>query len=163
MSAVPQVLPGINGGCYKNTGTYGTPVWADQTSVKNAKLAFPWDFVEALSRQYPVKLYAKSLIDVPVEIVMRADPADAIYAAWVAASFGRTTVLDLMVLNSKITTQGCVGIRGEYLLSLTGEPQEENGTVYSTFELKPALTANGVPQWVTMGASSTPAFTAITY
>lgn len=163
MASVAQVMPGIFAGCYKNGGTYGSPTWADQTSVKNLKIGFPWDFVDAMSRQYPVKVYAKTFLDIPVQAVLRTDPADAILAAWVAAAFSRTTTFDLLIINSKLATQGAYGIRGEFLLSLADEPQEESGSIYTTFDLKPTLTGNGIPQWVTMGASSTPAFTAFSF
>jgi hypothetical protein len=79
----------------------------------------------------------------------------------VDAHWSRTTVLDLLVLNSKITTEGARGIRGEFLVSLTDEPQEIDGIVFSTFELKPTYSANGYPKSVVMGASSTPTFSTI--
>lgn len=162
MSAAAQILPGINGGCYLNGGTYGSPTWADQTSVKSVKPTSPWAFAETVSRATPLKLYAKTLADLALQVMMRADPADTIYAAWVAAHWSRTLVLDLLVINSKLTTQGAKGIRGEFLVSLSDEAQEIDGTIYSTFDLKPTFTANGFPQSVIMGASSTPAFSAIT-
>jgi len=161
MAAAPQILPGIAGGCYKNGGTYGSPSWADQTAVKSVKPAMPWDFADTLSRGTPVKLYAKTLVDLAVQVMMRADPADTMYAAWVAAHWGRTSVFDLMILNGKITTEGCCGIRGEFLLSISDEAQEIEGTIYTTFDLKPTYTANGYPKSVIMGASSTPAFSSI--
>jgi hypothetical protein len=112
-------------------------------------------------RESPVKLYAKTIVDLVLSVMMRADPADTVYAAWVDAHWSRTTVLDLLVLNSKITTEGARGIRGEFLVSLTDEPQEIDGIVFSTFELKPTYSANGYPKSVVMGASSTPTFSTI--
>lgn len=161
MAAIAQLLPGINGGLYKNTATYNTPTWADQTSVKSAKPGFAWDFAEATNRASPVKLFAKTLVDIAIQVMMRADPGDAVYTAWVNASWSRTTVFDLMVLNSKVSTEGARGVRGEFLISLSDEAQEIEGVVYTTFDLKPTYTANGYPVSVSMGASSAPTFTAI--
>lgn len=161
MAAAAQLLPGINCGLYKNTGTYGSPTWTDQTSAKSAKPGFAWDFADAVNRASPIKLYVKTLVDIALQVMMRADPADTVYAAWVAAHWSRTAVFDLLVLNSKITVEGCCGVRGEFLISLADEAQEIEGVVYSTFDLKPTYSANGYPKSVIMGSSSTPAFSTI--
>lgn len=163
MPAVTQILPGANAGIYENTGTYGTPVWTEQTSVKDVKPQYPWDFADTQSRATPIKLYAKTLIDLPVQVVMRADPADAEYAAWILAHWSRTAVMELLIINSKITTLGAAGTRGEYVVSMSEEPQEIDGTIYATFELRPTLTANGYPKYAVIATGPTPAFTAITY
>lgn len=162
MSAQSQLLPGINCGLYLNGGTYGTPVWADQTLAKSAKPGFPWDFAGADWRETPIKLYAKTQVDIGYQVMMRADPASTTYAAWVAAHWSRTQTLDLLILNSRITTEGARGVRGEFLVSISDEAQEIEGIVYTTFDLKPTLTPNGVPVSVVMGAASTPIFSPIT-
>lgn len=161
MAAATQLLPGINCGLYSNGGTYGSPSWADQTLVKSVKSGKPWDFAEASWRETPVKLFAKTLVDLSLQVMMRSDPASTIFAAWLAAHWSRTTVLDLLILNSKITTEAATGIRGEFLVSLSDDAQELEGIVFTTFDLKPTLTANGLPKSVIMGASSTPAFSSI--
>jgi hypothetical protein len=99
----------------------------------------------------------------PIEVIMRADTLAADYAAWLLAHWSRTAVLDLLVLNTKITTIGGAGTRGEYLVSLNDEPQEIEGMIYSTFALRPTLTTNGVPKYAVVGAGPVVAFTAITY
>jgi hypothetical protein len=161
MAAATKLLTGIGAGTYANGGTYGSPTWNDQTAIKSVKPAYPWDFAETLSRATPIKLYGKTLVELSLQVMMRADPADAMYAAWIDAHWSRTTVLDLLVLNAKITIEGARGIRGEFLVSLSDDAQEIEGSIYSTFDLKPTLTANGYPKSVTMGASSTPTFTTI--
>lgn len=148
MPATSEIMAGCAAGLYKNTGTYGTPVWVEITIVKDVKPAFPWDFAEALSRETPVKLYAKTQVDVPLQVVMRADPASVDYALWVEVAGERATYMDLLVLNTKIGVIGGCGVRGPYLLSLTEEPETINETIYSTFDLKPTLDVAGhVPVW----------------
>ena len=161
MAAASQLLPGINCGLYKNSATYATPTWVDQTLAKSAKPGFPWDFAEASWRETPVKLYAKTLVDLSYQVLMRSDPASTIFTAWVAAHWSRTGVLDLLILDSKITTEGATGVRGEFLVSISDAAQEIDNIVYTTFDLKPTYSANGFPQSVVMGASSTPSFSAI--
>lgn len=161
MAAASQLLPGINCGLYLNSGSYGSPTWVDQTLAKSAKRGGGWDFAGAMWRETPVKLYAKSLVEINYQVLMRADPASTIFAAWVDAHWSRTTVLDLMILNSKITTEGARGVRGEFLISISDEAHEIEGIVYTTFDLKPTYTANGFPKSVVMGGSSVPAFSAI--
>ena len=73
-----------------------------------------------------------------------------------------TLTLDSLVLNGLITTEGASGYRGEFLVSLTGEPQEADGSIYHTYELKPTFTTNAAgPSTVVMGAGSAPTFTAL--
>ena len=162
MAAETQILLGIAAGLYRNSGSYGTPTWGAQNIVRSVSPAFPWDFAEAPSRATPVKIYGKTQVDMAIQVMMRADPADANFAAWVVAHWSRTAVLDLLILNAKLTTEGARGVRGEFLVSLSGEPQEIEGSIVATFDIKPTITANGLPKSVVMGASSTPAFTDIT-
>lgn len=163
MAAVTALMPGCAAAVYRNTGTFGSPTWTAQILIKDVKRSGGWVFPEASSRETPIKLYSKALLDLPYQVVMRADPAAQEYGDWLARHFSRTNVFDLMILNGLITVEGAKGIRGEFLLSLTDEGHEIEGMIYSTFELRPTLTANGYPTVVTMGASSTPAFTSITF
>ncbi|HEY1191913.1 MAG TPA: hypothetical protein VGE74_30055 [Gemmata sp.] len=161
MAAETKLLLGIAAGCYRNTGSYGTPTWTNQTAVRTVTPGFPWDWADAPSRATPVKIYGKTQVDLAIQLMIRADPADATYGAFVDAHWSQTAVLDLLILNALLTVEGARGVRGEFLVSLTGEPQEIEGSIYSTFDAKPTLTANGLPKWVVMGASSTPTFNAI--
>jgi hypothetical protein len=106
-------------------------------------------------------LFGKTLVDISAQVIFRTDDADAGWQAFIDAHWSRTVVLDLMILNGLIATEGVMGIRGEFLVSLSSEPQDIGGTVLSTFDLKPTFSANGYPKSVLMGASSTPTFTAI--
>jgi hypothetical protein len=121
----------------------------------------PWDFAEAVTRETPVKLFAKTLVDLSCQVMMRADPASTIYAAWVDAHWSRTAVLDLLVLNSKITTEGAQGIRGEFLVSLSDDAAGDRGHRLQHLRPEAHVTANGLPKSVVMGASSTPTFSTI--
>ena len=177
VGATAAILPGALGGIYRNTtqvgdtefnatpSHFGTPTWADQVIVKDVKPTWSWDFAEALSRETPVKLSAKTQIDLGCQITMRADPSNSDYLAWVNAAFSRARTLDLLILNQKITTPGALGVRGEFLISLSDEAEEIAGAVYATFDLKSTRTPNGVPRWamVTAVAAGPPAVPTVTY
>ena len=161
--AVSAIMPGATGGIYRNLngaplspyrlpGEYAGPNWGEQVIVKEVKPQFPWDLAESLSRETPVKLYAKAQIDLPIQVVMRADVADGTYNLWVNAAFSRLNTFDLLVLNNKLNVPGALGVRGEYLISMPEEPQPIDGTLYATFELKPTRTPNGTPLFALVGA-----------
>lgn len=158
--AASATKPGIACVAYRNTGTYGSPTWSAATNIRDVQPAFPWDLVDASSRATRAKLYGKTQIDVGFQAVVRADDADSAYGAFVDAAFSPTTVIDMMILDGPIATEGVRGIRAHFLFSLSGQPQGAGDMVYSTFDLKPGFSTAGVPSSVVMGASSTPAFTA---
>ena len=162
MSTVSANKPGIGGRLYRNSGTYGSPTWAQIDRVKDVTPSMPWDMVEAGSRATRAKLYMKARTDLSIQVVCKADDADAGYGALRDAAVSPTTVVDCLILDGAITIEGARGWRGEFLVNLTGQPQEIDGSIYDTFELKPTFTTNAAgPSTVVMGATSTPTFTAL--
>lgn len=162
MPAASANKPGVGGRAYRNTGTYGSPTWGPEGMVKDATPSMPWDMAEGGSRATRAKTYMKTRADLSISVVMKADDADSGYLAWRAAAVSPTAVLDLLILDGLISVEGVHGFRGEFLVNLTGQPQEIDGSIYDTFELKPSWTTNAPgPSTVIMGASSTPTFTAL--
>lgn len=160
MSAASAVKLGINADVLRNSATYGTPTWAELTLVRGVTPAFPWDMVDAAIRGTPVKLYAKSQLDIQLQLDVRADDADAGYQALWDAAMDQDSVVDLLVLDGPITTEGSMGVRGEFVVNFAGQSQGPGDVVYTQFDLKPAWSSNGYPKKVEMGASSAPTFTA---
>lgn len=161
MAEVTSFKTGVGCGLYRNTGTYGSPTWTFQSEVQSVTPNSPWDWVEASSRASAVKLWGKSLVDVSYQLTYRADDLDAGWEAFMAAHWSRTTVVDCLILNGLIATEGVRGVRAEFYCSMDSEPQDIGGSIFSTFTLKPTVTTNGLPKSVIMGTSSTPAFSAI--
>lgn len=161
MAAASAMKPGIGGRRYRNTGTYGSPSWTAQLLDLDVTASMPWDYVEAGSRETRAKLYMKARADMSIQVKSRADDADAGALAILAAAMSPTSVLDCLVLNGLISVEGVSGFRAEFLVSLTGEPQEADGSIYDTYELKPTWTLNGFPKTVVMGSGSTPTFTTL--
>lgn len=160
MPAVDNVMVGINGGLYRNTGSYSTPTWVEITAVRDVTPNAPWDMGDASSRGSRAKLSAKTQMDLSVSAVVRANPADAGYSALYDSSIG-TGLLDLLVLNGKLTVEGAKGFRAEWNVSPTTQDQAIGGVIYDTFEMKPGYSSNGAPKTAVVGASSAVTYTAI--
>ena len=67
----------------------------------------------------------------------------------------------MLFLDAAITVEGARGFRAHWNVNLTGQPQEIDGSIYDSFDLKPGWSSDGYPKTVVMGASSTPTFTAL--
>lgn len=158
-TAAAGVKAGIAAKAYRNTGTYGSPTWTAADLVRDVQPAFPWDMVDASSRATRAKLYGKTQIDLAIQLVVRADDADTAYQAFVDAAFSPTTLIDMMILDGPVTAEGARGVRAHFNFSLSGQPQDAGSIVYSTFDIKPGYSTDGVPKSVSMGAASAPTFT----
>jgi hypothetical protein len=159
MAATSAVKTGVLCACLRNTGSYGSPTWTEMTLVKDVTDNSKWDMGDASIRATRVKLYAKTQVDLPQTINMRADDADTAYVAMFDAWASATTVVDLLILDGDIATEGAMGVRGEFLVTNRPQNQEIGGVIYTAFDLLPAWTSNGYPKSVKMGAASSPSFT----
>lgn len=130
-------------GLYRNTADFNSPAWSEVTNVRDVTPSGGWDFVGAPNRESPLRPYAKTELDKPVQVIMRADITNSEYQVWVEAAQGRKTTLDLLVLNGKRTETGAQGLRGPFLLSITDEAQPIDGAIYTTFELRPTADTDG--------------------
>jgi hypothetical protein len=155
-------MPGAESAALLNTGTYVSPTWTEMTSVRDVNGGHPvWDFGDASDRRTRVKQFQKTQADMSTTLNVRADPAAADYVALFGAAHSKTALLDLMILNGDIATEGAIGIRAEFSVGLQQGNQQVDGVNYNSFDLKPQATANGNPSVVVMGAASAPTFTAL--
>lgn len=160
-TAASAVKPGILGSVYRNTGSYGSPSWTRWDLVRSVTPGFNWDFVDASTRASRAKTYDKTQIDLPFALEVRADDADTAYVAMWAAAMSATSVIDFLILDGRIATEGAMGVRGEFLVGISGQPHDIGGVIYTTFDLRAKWTSNAAgPSSVVMGASSTPTLTA---
>lgn len=160
MAAASQVKPGIKGSLLRNTGTFGSPTWTAVALVRDVTPRRQWDMGEAHSRESLAKLWAKTMIDVGAQAVVRADPANAGYQALYDASNSSTTLIDILILDGPMTQEGAAGVRFHANVNSTGAPQEANGIIYETFDLIPGFSTEGYPSSADVGASSALTFTA---
>lgn len=160
MAAAAGVKVGIKGALMRNTGTYGSPTWAAVALVRDVTPVRAWDTADASARESRAKLYAKTMIEVGATAVVRADDVNTGYQALYDASNSPSSVVDLLIIDGPLTTEGSAGVRAEFLVSETGAPQEAGGVIYATFDLKPAWTSNGYPSSVDVGSTSALTLTA---
>lgn len=159
-AAVSAVKHGVSARIYRNTGTYGTPVWTAVNLVKDVTGGTPWNKTEAGARETTAMLFARTRINLTRSVTIRADDLDAGYQAFLTSSQDKTSVIDMMILDGLISTEGAHGHRAHYGCSNTDNPQEIDGVIYDVFEVSPEWHSSGYPSKVVMGASSTPTFTA---
>lgn len=158
-AAASAAKPGILGAVYRNTGSYGSPTWTRWDLVRSVTPGFNWDWLDGSNRGTRAKLYAKGQIDLPFALEVRADDADAAYVAFWAAAMSPTTTVDLLILDGRITVEGAMGVRAEFLVGIGGQPQGAGDLIVTTFDLRCAVPNSGPPKSVVMGATSTPSFT----
>lgn len=161
MAATEGPRAGIDGAAYRNTGTAGSPTWAEIDNIKDVAPATPWDLQEAGSRETKAKLYAKTRQDIGYQVVARADSADLGYQAlWDAAC--SPNPIDLLVLDGPLTEEGASGYRAYWNVNASGGPtQGADEMQYTTFDLKPAWNGTILPKIADVGASSAVTYTAI--
>ena len=156
-------MPGATAGGYRNTGTAGSPTWAEMTSINSvAGFGDDWEFGDASTRATRAKLYDKTQVELGGTIRMLANPAATDYVAMLAASQSPSTVIDLMILHGKVTVEGAPGVRAGYKVKRIGN-QEINGIIFDEFECKPHMSgASPVsPATVVMGSGSSPTLTTV--
>lgn len=158
MATTPGVKLGIKAVIYRNTGSYGSPSWAAMNSVRDVTVTAPFDMVEAITRSSRVKLYAKTLMDLGVQLMVRKDDNSTDAVAILAAAMN-DTVFDCLVLDGPLATEGSTGFRSHFIINLASESQGAADVIYDTYDLKPCFSADGTPKYVTIGASATIAAT----
>jgi hypothetical protein len=153
MAATSFVKLGIKAKIYRNTGTYGSPTWTHLALVRDCTVNAPWDIVDASTRSHRVKLNAKTMMGLTIGISMRKDDLDAGAVAILAAAM-EDTVIDMLILDGPITTEGSTGYRSHFIVNPTGEDQGPGAALYPTYDLLPAYSSEGDPKYITVGSAS---------
>lgn len=138
---------GMEAKVYRNTGTYGVPVWVEITNVRDVTLNLESGEADVTTRANSGwRATAATLKDASVEFQMVWDTADAGFTAIKDAFFNGTNI-DLAVMDGDITQTGTQGLRAEFSVTAfsRSEPLEEAITVSVT--AKPAYSVNA-PVWM---------------
>ena len=150
---------GINAVLYRNTGSFGSPVWAACQLIGNCTVSPKWDKGDASVRGNRLKRAAKTQMEITVTPKMRVDYNDTGFAAfWGAAN--ADTVLNVLVLDGPLTTEGAFGYWLDVQVFANIENQDMSVVEYMEFELYPYPTANQ-QSYVTIGANNAITSTAI--
>ncbi len=148
MTATNGIQVGLNCHTYRNTATFGSPVWVDMTGIKDTSLTITVDKAEATARVSGYKRYAAALISAPFTFNLLADCSFAEYDVLRAAVIART-ISDFAFANFPIASSGTEYWHADYLLFSwkRGEPLEECATIDVEGDL--AYSANA-PVWTTV-------------
>ena len=139
---------GMNGKLYRNTGTYGVPVWTEITNVKDLTLNLEKGEADVTTRANEGwRANQPTLKEASIEFDMVWDTDDDGFSAIQDAFFNDTTV-EVAVMDGDITDGTTEGLRATVGVSTfsRGEPLEEAMTVSVT--LKPTYSAHA-PEWIT--------------
>lgn len=134
---------------YRNTGTYGSPVWVEIDNARDVTLNLEKGEADLTTRANDGwRASAGTLKDASVEFEMVWDTGDAGFTALQEAWFNGTAV-EVAVMDGDITEVGSQGLRATMDVTTfsRSEPLEEGVTVSVT--MKPTYASNA-PEWLTV-------------
>lgn len=142
------VVMSFNAKLYRNTGTYGTPVWDLVPNVKDVSV--PWDFNEVDVSRRAGGGFAESepaLTKISVDFDMIEDTADTDFTTFRDAAIAKTSI-GMLVLNGLQATAGSCGLRAEMKFFKMGQGQKLDDAMRVEFSMKPCYSSNA-PSWYT--------------
>ncbi len=142
---------GMEAKLYRNSGSYGTPTWAELSNVKDVTLNLEKGEADVTTRANSGwKATAATLKDASIEFEMVWDTSDAGFEAIKDAYFNNTAI-ELAVMDGAIAAAGSQGLRASCMVTNFSreEPLEEAIKVKVT--AKPTYAANA-PTWLTVAA-----------
>lgn len=145
---------GILAKVYRNTGSYGSPTWAEVAEIADLAVNPAWDEAEGGSRASRVKKTAKTMLGIEVTGRIKVQTSDAGYIAIRDAMYTDIPI-DLLVLNGEDDENGAHGWRAEWHVFEGGEDQAMGNRLYMDFVLRVADTDNAVSYAEVSGGSPT--------
>ncbi len=132
---------GFDGKLYRNTGTYGTPVWNEVKAVRDLRAPVEVAEHDVSSRKSRLKISLPGLVALGVEFDMVHDKAEDDYTVLRDASMNGT-LLEYAVMDENIATSGSDGWRMTCGLYGFGRNEPLEGGMTHDVVLKPAPSAN---------------------
>jgi hypothetical protein len=143
-----QFFLGMNAKLYRNSGTYGTPVWVEVTDVKDLKMTLEAGEGDVNTRgNAGWEAVAPTLKKVSIEFGMVYDPTDtnwtALHTAWLAS-----TPIEFAVADGVIATTGTQYFRATCAILKFDQDEALDGVIHNDVSIKPTRATNA-PAWVT--------------
>ena len=131
---------------YRNTGTYGSPVWDEVTNVRDLDLGVEKGQADASTRGASWRQYLTTLKDASIDFSMLWDTSDLDFSAIQDAFFNDTQV-ELAIMDGDISVAGAEGLRATFdVVTFTRhEPLEDAMSV--DVAIKPSAEADNAPAW----------------
>jgi hypothetical protein len=140
---------GIDCKLYRNTGTYGSPVWNECPYVSDVTVQLSKGEAETSTRAAKWKTRKGTLKDASIDFQLKYVPGDADYAALLASYLDGSTI-ELLALDGPIGTTGSQGLRAVCEVFNFQQGQALESAVTFDVSAKPA------PAFDNAGAAITP-------
>lgn len=132
----------INAKMYRNTGTYGSPTWAEVTNVGDVTLSDSYEEANVTRRAGGGFTETEpTLRNLELSFQIFNIPADADFLAFTAAHTGRTAI-DMQILDGDRTTAGTRGVRGWFKITSFTRNQSLSDAQTIDVVMKVAQSAN---------------------
>ena len=139
---------GMEAKLYRNSGTFGTPTWAELTNVKDVTLNLEKGEADVTTRaNNGWKATAATLKDASVEFEMVWDTTDTGFTAIQQAYFNNTPI-ELAVMDGPIATAGSQGLRATMQVNNFSREEKLEDAIMVKVTCKPTYAANA-PTWMT--------------
>lgn len=158
MATGKKVKLGFKGTLNNNGGTYGSPTWANMSSVSDVTVGAGFTEAKGSTREYGVDFFEPTMLGFEISGKIRSDDSDANGYIALETAFLARSPLDLMVLDGASATNGNRGFRMDFKVFKWEEEQGLDGVMYRAFTLKPCVPINGGPASVVV-TSGAPVFT----
>ena len=138
-----------NAKLYRNTGSYGTPVWDLVPNVKDLTLNLTKSAVDVTTRGSGG--YVESvdgLIDANVSFGMVWDASDADFTAIQTAFFAKTAI-EFLVLDGLQATTGSQGLRATCMIESFTRNETLGEALMVDCAIRPTKNSNAAPAWYT--------------
>jgi hypothetical protein len=145
--AVKTVL-GLDGKLYRNTGTYGTPVWNEIVDVKDLSVTIEKAEADASTRETHWKMVRGALKSASIDFSMVYDPTETDWQA-IRDGFLNDTTIEFAVADGAIATVGTQYLRVSCEVMKFSTRQALAEVFTTDVSIKPCR-ADNPPAWVTV-------------
>jgi len=142
MAAPTAPILGANGKLYRNTGSYGTPTWDLIPNCRSITGNHSMTDVNVSGRANGAAVaHEPGLVDFDFTLEMLYDPADTDMTTLITAFFARTGI-EFALLDQASGTAGSFGTRAFCKLFNYKRPEEIDGIMSASFDIKNAYSTN---------------------
>ncbi len=144
-----SVLLGMNAVLYRNTGTYGSPVWSVMGDVKDVTLDLETDEADVTVRgNNGWKATQPTLRSATIEFEMVWDPSNAGFTA-IQTAFLAGSSIEFLALDQPVATTGAQGLRATMAVSKFSREEPLADAIKVKVTLKVTYSANAPSWWTT--------------
>ncbi len=145
--AASTVVLSLNAKVYRNTGSHGSPSWAEISNIHDLTTNMTYKEADASIRASSVALTEPTLMDLSFDWDSIWDTSDTAFAAILAAFLAKTSI-EFLVLDGSQAVAGSQGPR--VTCKVINCTREENleGILMAKVTIKPCLAANAF-EWYT--------------